>query len=362
MVRIKINALESFGCNLLEAIGTPPDSARQVIASLLASDRCGHTSHGMLRLPIYVRRIESGIIHPDRDPEVNEKAPSAVIIDGRNTFGQVIGRVASDELIDRGREYTVASVGIRDANHLGRVGEWAERVANEGLLFVAFVNTQGGGATVAPPGSAERRLSTNPITYGIPTFDALPYPIVLDIATSQVAHGKIRERAANDETVPSEWTVDERGDSVTDATTFEEGTGAILPLGGWAAGHKGYGMAVISELFAGFVSNSSVFGQCTTEHSNNAAAFIAIDPLQFGSKKEHEERVSYLAEHLKTTNLLPSEKRRNDRYDEILLPGEPEYRRATKNCEGMVSIPEDVLRDLEKLAAEYDIEPLPSRQ
>lgn len=227
-------------------------SSRSLVTSLVSADLRGHGSHGVIRLAsTYRTMIEGGQLDPAATPRVvSEDGPSG-LIDGERGFGQIAGRVAADVLLERVEANGVGVVGLGNASHLGRVGEFAERVAAEGLLFAAWVNTGRTASLVTPVGGLDRRLATNPIAFGVPSFGAVDFPIALDMATSQVAHGEITKRAIEGKNLPSGWAIGDVGDPLTDPETFEEGTGAMAPLGGSVAGHKGFGLAVVAELFAG---------------------------------------------------------------------------------------------------------------
>lgn len=357
MVSISPRKLDAFVTDLVTAMGAPSSIAEAVASSLVAADLRGHASHGTMRVPFYQRMIDAGALIPGATPRVDRE--SVGIVDGQSGFGQVAGRRTVEVLTEGVRDHGVAAVGVKNATHLGRIGEWAERTTQHDLLFAAFVNTQGGSATVAPPGTAARKLSTNPIAFGIPTFDALPFPIILDMATSQVANGKIRERLANDEPVPEEWTVTASGDPVTDPAAFLDGTGAALPLGGRTAGYKGFGLAVIAELFAGILSDGVVAGQQTSEWPSNAAAFVALDPFCFTTRDALEARVEALTTHLRgavRSTAVPLGP--GGMPERGCLPGEPEYRVAMDRLADGIPVPDRVVERFTALADRYD-RPLP---
>jgi uncharacterized oxidoreductase len=322
--RLDPATLEGFAATLLETYGAPAAHAEQVARSLVRSDMSGHTSHGVLRVPYYGDLIAEGVLDPEATPAVERATATTVKMDGRDAFGQLVGREAVAALCERARD-GIAVVGMRDATHLGRVGEWAERVADEDLLFAAFVNSQSGGFTVAPAGSADRLLSTNPLAFGIPTFDELEFDLVLDMATSQVAHGKIREREATGDPIPEGWTTDEAGESFTDAAAFEAGSGALMPLGGEVAGYKGFGLSLVAELFAGLVGDGLVAGERDPGFSNNAAAFVAIDPLAFTTRDRARERFAALTAHLQEADYERGPAAGVAAKGDGKLPGEPEF-------------------------------------
>lgn len=180
---------------------------------------------------------------------------------------------------------------------------------------------------VAHAGSAQPRLSTNPIAFGVPTYDVLPFPLVLDIATSQTAHGKVREYAASDDTIPSNWLVDSDGTSLRDASAFIDGDdGAILPLDGSTTGHKGFELSVIMELFASILSDSAISG-VDGDTWGNRAVFVAIDPTLHTTRDGVEDRVETFTSYLRNTDysapVNPGDAASGDRG---LLPGEAEHR------------------------------------
>lgn len=293
-------------------------------------------------------------IDPSALPRVVSEGPTHARIDGEFAFGQVVGREAVELAIEKAEESGVAMVGIRDATHLGRIGEWSERVTDAGLLFGAFVCGQGGGL-VAPPGSAQRRFGTNPVSFGIPTFDALEFPIVFDVATSQVPGGKTAEAAARGAPLHEEWTVDAAGDPVTDAAAFRDGEGALLPVGGRASGYKGFGLAMTAELFASIAGNGFVAAQ--TDHiRGNAAMFVAADPTMFSTRSEIEDRITALKQYVDDTEFSPHVPAGAAAYgDRAYLPGEPEHRiERDRRSEG-VPLPERDVRELCELAAEQGV-------
>lgn len=342
------DALESFATRAVEAYGAPPEIAGTVARSLVSSDLVGHSSHGVVRVPYYADQAAEESIDPEATPTIESAGPFHQITGGA-AFGQITGRRAVESLIDTANERGVGIVGIRDSGHLGRIGEWAERVTEEGLLFMSWVNLQGGAQRIAPHGTADRRLGTNPITFGIPTFGVLPFDLIYDGATSQVAHGKIIERDGSGERLPEEWTVTESGDPVEYASDFEEGIGAMLPLGGRGTGYKGFNLAMMTELFASIVGDGPV---STTESQNwkgNGAAFIAIDPEMFTTRDQLSVRVQALSEYVRSAETIKED-------DEVLLPGELEHRTAQKRRRDGIPVEEAVADGLRALAVDLDIE------
>jgi uncharacterized oxidoreductase len=333
--RIPRDVLEEFVDQLLQSLGAPRPQAETVTSHLVRADLRGHGSHGVRLLPTYAAKIEEGQIVPDATPSITE-ASTVLQAVGDGAFGQYTGAEATETAIERAAEVGWAFVGIRDGGHLGRIGEYAEQAAEAGFLFAALVNGPRE-RPVAPAGSDRIRLCTNPIAFGVPTFDALPYPVVLDIATSQVALGKIKRRRAAGVSMPSEWAITPDGEPITDPEKFYEDDGRLLPVGGRSTGHKGYGLAVVAELFATVVGGGPVLGN-REENWGNGAAFVVLDPTLVTSRCDVRRRVTTLAEHLKEGG------------EDVLLPGEPEHRTASRNLERGVPLPDADARALRETA------------
>jgi len=361
-VRVPAEELEPFARRLTAALGVPEEVAGQVAASLVAADLRGHRSHGTIRLArFYPDMIDQSGIDPSGIPEVAREAGATATVDGNRAFGHAVGRFAVDVAAERAEEAGVAAVGVRNAAHLGRIGEWAERAAERGLVFAAFVNTGSLAELVAAPGSATRRLGTNPIAFGVPSFGAVEFPLVLDIATSQVAHGKVTKRHVEEEAIPPEWVTDPQGATVTDPAVMEEGEGAMLPLGGTTAGYKGFGLATIAELLAGVLGDAPVAGGTGAGHRvNNAAAFFAADPDRFSDPAENRERVETLADHIRDSEFAEEVSPGDAAYgDTALLPGEAEHLTRRERAAAGIPIARETLDLLAALADEVGVEDVP---
>jgi uncharacterized oxidoreductase len=363
MVAIDPETLREFAAALLADVGTPEEVASKVATSLVGADLKGHTSHGVLRIPTYSQMIDDGVLVPDASPTLVREQGATAVVDGQGAFGQIVGRAAVDILAEKAREQGLAGVGIRNGTHIGRVGEWAERVADEELCFVSFVHTSGGGLVVAPAGSTTRRFSTNPLTYAVPSFGRVPFPLVLDMATSQVAHGKIDEYESDGRSIPGEWVVTPEGDPLTDPEEmgdFRDGEdwGVIRPLGGTTSGHKGTGLAVMAELFAGLLGGGPVVGQRDPEAwFSNGAFFLAVDPATFGDRDRMAEQVDAMVTHFREAESHPDVPAgAGASGGGPLLPGEAEHRTArTREADG-VPLPDRVVEDLAGMATDRGLD------
>jgi uncharacterized oxidoreductase len=363
MAQLSAAQLKEFAQRLLEQPGTPSDVAEQVATSLVGANLRGHDSHGVRLIPAYLAKTEGDeealgtpfTIDADARPSVEVDVGSFVVMDGQSAFGQLTASRAADRAIERAEGRGVGIVGIRNATHIGRVGEWAERVADAGMAFLALVSMQGQTEMVAFPGSGQGRIATNPVAFGIPSFDALPFPIVLDMATSQVAFGKVLERHATGEPLPEEWTVAPDGAPVTDPDIMVAGEGALLPLGGRTAGYKGFGLSLMAELFAGVVGGGDVLGQPDTT-PGNSAMFVAVDVTELRSVNEIEDQVSALVEYVRSTQYdddVPAGVAAQGNY--ALVPGEPEHLVREDRLENGIPIPDAEATSLRKAAMDYSV-------
>ena len=253
-----------------------------------------------MRVLQYVDFVERGDIRIGVDLRVVQETPALVVCDGQWGLGQVQSHRLLDLLIPKARALGVAVGAARDCGHIGRLGEYAERTASEGLMLMATVNNCGGFQRVAPPGGIEPRLSTNPFCASVPTNDP-EAPIVVDFGTSVVAEGKVRGYYISQRRVPEGWLLDHEGKPTTDpAVLYEPPLGTILPLGG-AQSYKGFGLGLILELWAGGLSG----GRCSAPEARpvggNNVFFVLFSPEHFAGSEYVHDQSSRLAEFVRAT-------------------------------------------------------------
>ena len=189
MLRIPQQLMRRFGRDVFEAAGSSAEEAGIVADHLVEASLMGHDSHGVIRISKYVDWVRAGQVLPNQHIEIVNGRGALLVVDGRFGFGQVIGKEAMDLAADRAVAHGMATVALRNSGHLGRIGAWPELLAGRGLASIHFVNTSGFGILVAPHGGSDRRLSANPIAAGVALAGRAP--IILDIATSVIAEGKI---------------------------------------------------------------------------------------------------------------------------------------------------------------------------
>lgn len=313
-MRIAAATLRGHCAALFRAAGSEAAEADCVAEHLVEANLRGHDSHGAIRAPKYVEWVAAGELLPNRHASIVLDAGGLLLLDGGFGYGQVIGREAMALAAERARAHGACVLGIRDSGHLGRIGAWPEMLAEAGLVSVHFVNTSGYGILVAPHGGVERRLSANPIAAGAPGPDG---PIVLDIATSATAEGKIQVARNRGEALAEGLVLDGAGAPTTSAEEFYgPPPGAILPFGG----HKGYGLSVFCELLAGSLTGGGASnpGNPSAWRLVNNMLSIAIDPARLAGAQAFGLDVARLREWITSA--------RRAEGGDILLPGELEAR------------------------------------
>jgi len=302
---------------ILAAAGTSTENA-QLVAQLLAeANSTGHDSHGLIRVPQYLASVDQGELIPDAQVEVLQESMLTPIVDGHWGFGQVTMNRAVEVGLDKAGQSGLAAVAVRNANHIGRLGSYVDRIAREGMIGLMFVNAVGTPAfRMAPWGGTEPRLVTDPLAFGIPS--PAGDPIVMDMTTTVVAEGKVRVKRNRGEQTPDGWLLDSDGNPTNDPNKlYGDPPGSILPLGGATAGHKGYGLNIAIELLAGVLSGTGTIG--TSPRLANGVLLIILDIAQFLPLDEFYSQAEAFIAHVKSSP--PAEG-----FDEILFPGEIEQK------------------------------------
>jgi uncharacterized oxidoreductase len=343
MPRFTAEQLHTIAGKLLQGAGVDPAEAATIASELVDANLVGHDSHGVMRVLQYVDSIERGFIRPGGAFEIVQETPSLLIVDGHFNFGQVTAGKALRLGMEKARSGGTATVMLRNCNHIGRLGSYTQHAAGDGFACLMGVNAPGPGG-VAPYGGKERRLGTNPISLAAPGHEA---PLVLDMTTSAVAEGKIRVAFQKGEPVPEGWIIDADGRPTTDpAALYANPPGALLPLGG-LLGFKGFGMAVMLDVFCGILSGSGV---CRTDlpAGANGVWIYLLDIRQFLPEEQYQALIERYVATLKATPKLPG-------VDEILLPGEIENRRRQERLRDGIPIPEKTWELLQALAAKLGV-------
>jgi len=304
--------LQAFAAQLFEAAGVPSPEALIVAESLVESNLRGHHSHGVVRVSDYVQQIRSGELAAGAELAVISETPSVLVAGAGFGFGQVQVRRLIERLLPKAREQGIACGTMRDCGHVGRLGEWAEQVADEKLAGLITVNDNGVLQCVAPPGGTEPRISTNPLAIGVPTSGE---PMVLDISTSAVANGKIHVAQLAGRQCPPGWLQDAEGNPTTDPSVrFSDPPGTLLPMGG-EHGYKGFGLGLMLDFLVGGLSG----GFCPPSEPNakisNNVLLVVWDPIRFAGNAHFVSQVDELIEYVRRVPLKPG-------VDAIRLPSD----------------------------------------
>jgi LDH2 family malate/lactate/ureidoglycolate dehydrogenase len=318
--------LEEYARAIFVGAGAPDPVARRVAGSLVLANRSGHDSHGAIRIPQYIRDIQTGQLDPRAEPAIAREGPAWTLVDGRWTFGHETARFAMAEATRRARGTGIALVSTIRTNHIGRLGEWAEQAAAArtiGLVGVAFSHESA--LLVAPHQGAGRALSTNPMAIGLPQGEAPP--LVLDFATSIVPEGKVRVAKEKGAALPTGTLLDRDGQATTDPQALYDG-GVLLPF----ALHKGYALSFMIDALSIALSGADEPEARGGAGFESGAFFVAIEPTVFGPFDRWAEALRRLSTRVRGVPVAPG-------FSEVLLPGEPEARARTARAHGLAIPP-----------------------
>lgn len=330
MVTFSAAKLVELVTAIMHRAGCNAEEARTIAGRLVDSNLVGHDSHGVLRVSKYLEWMRTGTLKPNTAPTVVFDSATIAIVDGNRGFGQVIGAFAANLGIAKARVTGIAMIGLRNCGHLGRVGDWAEMAATAGQVSLHFLNTSGA-QRVAPYGGSDRRLSTNPISVGVPVAGS--DPVILDVTTSMVAEGKLMVALNKEERVPEGWIIDKEGGATTDPKDFYDG-GALLTVGA----HKGSGLSMITDLLAGAVSTGRSSDPADRILRNNMLS-IYIAPDVYDDSGGVTKEVRRFVDFVKASPPAKSG-------EPVLAPGDVERRtRASRLREG-VPVDDKTLADL----------------
>jgi hydroxycarboxylate dehydrogenase B len=248
-----------FARDVAERMGAGGDDAGRVAELLVRAELAGHPSHGLRRLQQYARAWREGTIVPGEQAQIVRDDGSTLTLDGRRALGQVVCTRAADLVAERALVHGTAAVAVRRSGHIGRLADYAERACEGGAAVLLFANDSGAAQTVAPPGALVARLSTNPLAAGVPR--ARPPHLVIDLATSVAAYGKVRVLQDAGESVPEAWMRD----------------GLLQTLGG----AKGFALSLLVEALAGVVTGAGAV-RADPGPDDQGVFLLAFDPARFG--------------------------------------------------------------------------------
>ena len=345
--RVPAQKLEEFIARAFRAAGIAAEEAKSIAELMVRADVQGSEGHGVFRLPQYIRRIKGGAVNIRPNIRVVREAAGMALVDGDNGMGHLVMRFATDKAIEKARTAGVAWVGVKWSNHAGPASLYASMPLEHDMagLYLAV-----GNANHLPAwGGLDMLLSTNPIAVAVPAGSEPP--IVLDMATTVAAYGKVKTKAQRGEMMPEGWMMGRDGRPLTDPRRASEGF--LLPIGGY----KGYGLALIFGLLAGTLNGAAMgkdvvdFNADDTTATNTGHVIVAINVEAFQPVAEFKRNVDVLIRDLRKSERLPG-------VDRIRLPGEGSQAARADRAGNGIPLPAPLLASLNQLAAELKIPPL----
>ena len=360
-MRVDPQRLRAFCEAALEAAGASDSDAATVAHILVRTDLRGVHSHGVQALPIHVRNLADGGTRSPAAPKTVRESAVTAVIDGQAGMGLVIAKHAVDAAIDKARTAGVGVVLVRNSNHFGAAGHYALTAAEAGYIGLATSNAS---PIMAAAGSKRKVISNAPFAYAIPAPDILGrgsaetpsrasrdanFPMALDIAMSAAAGMKVRLAAERGAAIPEGWVIDADGRPTTDPGDYARG-GALAPLGG----HKGYGLALLTEALAGALSGAGMTSAIvpwlvdTATPTDAGHAFMVLDIECFMDRATFSARMERLIAEMHAAEPAPGVER-------VLVPGELEHRNERRALEHGLDLDEVIVTHLERVARELDL-------
>jgi LDH2 family malate/lactate/ureidoglycolate dehydrogenase len=344
---LRPEALTDFCSRAFVAAGLPEADARTVATLMVEADLQGSDGHGVIRLAPYLKRIKAGGMNLRPDIRITEERAATALLDGDNGMGHLVMSRAAEIAAQKARQCGVAWVGARLSNHAGPASLYARMALPHDMIGLYFAV---GNANHLPPwGGLDMLLSTNPIAVAIPSAGAAP--VVLDMATTVAAYGKVKAKAQRGEPMPEGWMIDRQGQPLLDPQRADEGF--LLPIGGY----KGYGLSLIVGLLAGTLNGAAMgravvdFNKDFTATTNTGQAIAMIDLAAFGDVAAFKQRVATVARDLQASERMPG-------VDRIWLPGEQSHAKRVACARDGIPVPPALRAALDGVATDRGIAPL----
>jgi len=334
--------LRSLCQQLMEAEHLSSEDAFICADNLVDADLTGVESHGVSRMSNYMKRLKTQVVAHTNDIKVLEEHAASLAIDGGNAMGMVSGTFAMQECIRKAKSSGCCFATVKHSNHYGMASYYVSMATESGMIGITGTNAP---PNIAPWGSSQKYMGTNPIAFGAPTKDR---PIILDMAPSIVAMGKIILAAKLGKSIPEGWVLDPQGKPTTDPNVGQYGT--LLPIGG----AKGSGLAIFGEILSGILTGAQWGPHINNfwkdfEHPQDVGHFfMAIDIKKFVDYEQFLERITQMVSEMKA---LP----KNPGVEEIFMPGEIEICKREERKQNGINLSDSVYQELVELAREYNI-------
>ncbi len=341
-MKIAADKLTTFCQVALKKAGMGEHDARTTTDVLVTTDTWGVFTHGTKNLRGYIRRLHGGGLRAKAQPRIVSEGPAWAMVDADSAIGMVGSTFAMRAAMNKARTAGIGYVGVRNSCHFGAAGVYASMAAAEGMIGIAMANDT---PTMTVPGGRSAVLGSNPFSFAVPTGEK--HPILLDMATSAVAGGKVFAAATLGKEIPNNWIVDANGLPTTDPRVFPD-AGSLVPM----AGHKGYGLALLIETLSGILTGASIASHVLSWSfadaslpTDHGAAFLAIDINAMMPAEEFQQRIARTILEIRSSPKAAGTER-------IYLPGEMEWERREIALREGIEFPEDVVGNLRLLAGE----------
>lgn len=343
-VRVKVEDLMSFATDVFASAGLANSDAAVVVQCLLTAEARGTHSHGLIRLPFLVKRLQDHGANTNPKMALISEAPATALLDADYALGPVAASRAMHMAIDKALTQGIGLVSVKNSDFFGTCAHWAMMALEHDMIGIAWAN---GFPGMAPWNGRESAIGNNPLGFAIPRTNGAP--LVLDMAMSVAAGGKVRVAAEKNEQIPADWILDKDGRLTTNPNDLAGG-GVLLPLG-----YKGFGLAVVGEALVGILSGARILRdipawfKATGEHVGNGHMHIAIDVAKFIDPQLFKSRVDEMVSTLKSTPLLLGA-------DEILMPGERAWRSEQESREKGILLHSKVLFEIRRVGQSLGVE------
>ena len=339
MAYVSLNSIDEVTKEILKMMDVDKESISIILDTIHYANCRGIPTHGIGRLPLYVKKIRCGHFNPKSKIDIVSDFGATAVLNAHNGFGQVAAHQAMKLAIEKAKHFGIAAVGVRNSNNFGAAGYFGTMATEAGMAAIIFANAA---PAIAPTGGNKPIFGTNPICYAFPG-GIHRNPVILDMATTVAARGKIRLSAKNGEKIPFGWALDEEGSPTDDPNKALNGT--LLPIGGY----KGYGLSMFVDLFAGVLTGSASMGNVKPlsemeMDSKNGHMFIVINVSHFMNINELSQKMNQFYDAVKACG----------EEGMILLPGERVDSQERKNIKA-VTIPDRQWQEINELAKELGV-------
>ncbi len=343
-INVSAESLETFVSGIFRHAGCSEADAADMAQCLVQTNLWGIDSHGVLRVPEYLDRFQSGAMNTAPETRTLKAGSSLEVLDADNGPGYIAARFAMSRAIELAEQGNIAAVGIINSNHCGATSLYARMALERDMIGIAMSNVA---PNMVMPGGSRPITGNNPVAVAVPTFGEFPF--VLDISMSTVAGGKMLVAARNGETIPLGWATDKDGRPTIDPMAGFEGF--LLPMGG----HKGFGLALLVDILCGVITGGSFqhhlksMYRYPSDPSRTAHLMLVINPLVFIGKEQLKSRMGEFFETIKGSPMW-------DKDSEMLLPGEIEYREERERRRYGIPLPATLYDELAQIGNEMNLD------